>query len=87
MARVELYGTRLCPYCIRARQLLQQKGVRYQEIPVDSDPDKRREMQQRGGGYTVPQIFINDQSIGGFTDLWSLEQSGELDRLLAANGA
>ena len=77
-----MYSTRFCPYCMRARQLLQAKGVEPVEIAVDHEPDKRAEMQLRTGRSSVPQIFIDDQHVGGYTDLWRLGQSGELDVLL-----
>jgi glutaredoxin 3 len=63
--------------------LLDKKHVRYDEIRIDQDPDKKEEMIQRSGRRTVPQIFINDQPIGGFDDMWELEQKGELDALLS----
>lgn len=83
MARIEIYSTMQCPYCVRAKMLLDAKGVDYEEIHVDDNPERREEMLRRSGGKrTVPQIFINDRSIGGFDDLWQLEQSGQLDDLL-----
>lgn len=82
MAKVVIYSTNVCPYCVRAKTLLQQKKVDYKEVRVDVDNHKRAEMIELSGRKTVPQIFINEQHIGGFDDLWQLEQSGELDRLL-----
>jgi glutaredoxin 3 len=82
MAKVVVYSTATCPYCVRAKMLLDQKKVAYEEIWVDRDDQKREEMVTRSGRRTVPQIFINDQPIGGFDDLWALEQKGELDQLL-----
>jgi glutaredoxin 3 len=82
MAHVVVYYTASCPYCIRARQLLDAKGVAYEGIRVDTNPALRQEMQQKSGRYTVPQIFINQQAIGGCTELYALENSGELDQLL-----
>lgn len=82
MAKVIVYTTRHCPYCLRAKALLDRKQVSYQEIPVDSDPEARDKMIQMSGRRTVPQIFINDKPIGGFDDLYVLDQTGELDRLL-----
>ena len=79
---VTLYSTRFCPYCIRARQLLSGKSIRYTDIAVDNDPQKRREMMQRSGRHTVPQIWIGRQHIGGFDDLALLERQGCLDELL-----
>lgn len=80
---VLMYTTRFCPYCIRARDLLSTKGVAYEEIAVDGDQDKRREMVARSGRRTVPQIWIGDRHVGGFDDLWVLEQQGQLDELLS----
>ncbi|MBA3581484.1 MAG: glutaredoxin 3 [Gammaproteobacteria bacterium] len=85
MARVIVYYTPSCPYCMRARQLFDAKGVNYEGIRVDTDPALRREMQQKSGRYTVPQIFINQQAIGGCDELYDLEAQGELDNMLAAN--
>ncbi len=82
MAKVEVYSTARCPYCIMAKQLLERKGVSYHEIRVDKDNAKRQEMMQKSRRRTVPQIFINDQAIGGYTDLLSLERSQRLDELL-----
>jgi glutaredoxin 3 len=83
MAKVEIYTSANCSYCIRAKKLLEQKGIKYIEIPVDQDNSKRDEMLKRSGGKrTMPQIFINDRSIGGYDDLWALEQKKELDQLL-----
>jgi glutaredoxin 3 len=80
-ARVVLYGTRFCPYCIAAKKLLKKKGVRYEDILV-STGEMRREIEQRSGQRTVPQIFINDKSIGGFDELYGLEEDGLLDAML-----
>ena len=82
MAKVVIYSTNYCPYCDRAKSLLQMKGVQYEEIRVDRDDQKRLEMMEKSGRRTVPQIFIDDQPIGGFDDLWALEQQGKLDQLL-----
>ena len=78
-----MYTTRFCPFCIRARELLSTKGVAYEEIAVDGDRDKRQEMMARSGRRTVPQIWIGDRHVGGFDDLWRLEQQGQLDELLS----
>ncbi|MDX1804253.1 MAG: glutaredoxin 3 [Alcanivorax sp.] len=83
MAKVEMYSTAWCPFCVRAKQLLKSKAVAFVDTDVDREPQKRAEMMQRGGGRTVPQIFINDQPVGGCDELYALERSGELDRLLA----
>ncbi len=79
---VTLYSTRFCPYCIRAKALLESKGVAYTDIGVDAEPALRREMMQRSGRSTVPQIWIDDRHIGGYDDLALLERNGELDSLL-----
>lgn len=80
---VTMYSTRFCPYCVRARQLLDAKGVDYTDIAVDEQPQLRREMMERSGRRTVPQIWIGDEHVGGFDDLWSLERQGRLDDMLA----
>jgi glutaredoxin 3 len=80
---VTMYATGWCPYCDRARGLLQRKGVVYREIKVDEDPAQRDTMLKRSGGRrTVPQIFIGDRHVGGFDDLYALDKAGELDQLL-----
>lgn len=81
-ARVEIYATRFCGYCSRARQLLESKGVPFHEIPVDREPARRDEMVKRSGRRTVPQIFINDRHVGGYDDLYALERNGQLDEWL-----
>ena len=83
MAKVEVYSTGQCPYCVMAKQLLERKGVSYTEIRVDSDPAKRQEMMQKSRQRTVPQIFINGEAIGGYTDLLALDRSKKLDGRLA----
>lgn len=80
---VTVYTTRFCPYCTAARRLLDAKGVVYDEIPVDGNPALRQEMTARAGQRTVPQIWINEQHVGGYTELAALEQRGKLDSLLA----
>jgi glutaredoxin 3 len=80
---VTMYSTGWCPYCERARALLQRKGVTYNEVKVDEDPAQRSTMLERSGGRrTVPQIFIGDRHVGGFDDLYALDRAGELDKLL-----
>ena len=80
---VTMYSTGWCPYCERARGLLQRKGVAFQEVKVDDDPAQRMTMLERSGGRrTVPQIFIGDRHVGGFDDLYALDKAGELDKLL-----
>ncbi len=82
MANVEIYCTRLCPYCIRARNLLDKKGVSYTEYCLDEKPQLRPEMEKRAGQTSVPQIFIDDHHIGGFDDMAELDVGGELDEKL-----
>jgi glutaredoxin 3 len=83
-ANVEIYTWQLCPYCIRARLLLWWKGVNYTEYKIDGDETARAKMAERANGRrTVPQIFVNDQHIGGCDDLYRLDTEGKLDRLLA----
>jgi glutaredoxin 3 len=85
MAKIEIYSTQVCPYCVRAKDLLTRKGAQFTEIHVDNDDALRATMMARAGGRrTVPQIFINDQHIGGCDDLYALEQAGKLDPLLKA---
>ncbi len=82
MAKIEIYSSISCPYCVMAKQLLDRKGVAYTEIRVDLDPTKRQEMMKKSRQRTVPQIFINDESIGGYTDLVAINNSQRLDSLL-----
>ena len=83
MAVVEIYTTKTCPYCVRAKKLLDAKGVSYQEIDVSEDQNLRQFMVEKAGGRTsVPQIFINDHYVGGCDDLHALDKAGELDPLL-----
>lgn len=82
MAKIVVYSTATCPYCVRAKDLLTSKGLSYEEVRVDIDSKAREEMMQKSGRRTVPQIFINDEPIGGFDDLYALDQSGQLDELL-----
>ncbi len=78
--KVEMYTIATCPYCDQAKQLLARKGISYTEIRIDLDPGKRSEMLERTGGRrTVPEIFIGNELIGGYDDLWAYEQSGKLD--------
>ena len=83
MPKIEIYSTLFCPYCTRAKRLLDQKGIGYTEIDVIADTSKRGEMVHRAGGRTsVPQIFIDGRHIGGCEELYALERRGELDALL-----
>jgi glutaredoxin 3 len=79
---VLMYATSWCPYCSRARQLLEMKGVKFREIDLDEQPEARAEMIKRSGRRTVPQIFIGDTHVGGSDDLHALDASGGLDPLL-----
>ena len=81
-AKVEIYTTPICGYCNRAKSLLKKKGVEFKEINVMMSQDKRREMEERSNGHTVPQIFINGKSIGGSDDLFELDLDGELNAML-----
>jgi glutaredoxin 3 len=83
---VTMYTTAVCPYCTRAERLLESKGVtELKKIRVDLDPEQRTLMMQKTGRRTVPQIYIGDTHVGGFVDLYALDQAGALDALL--NGA
>ena len=85
MTEVTIYTKPYCPYCLRAVDLLDKKGVAYTEIEAAFDPDKRQEMMQRANGRaTFPQIFIGERHIGGCDEMMALERAGELDPLLAA---
>jgi glutaredoxin 3 len=77
-----MYSTSWCPYCARARRLLQMKGAAFREIDIDDQPEARAEMMKRSGRRTVPQIFIGDKHVGGSDDLHALDASGGLDPLL-----
>lgn len=80
---IVMYSTGWCPYCERARALLERKGAAFREIKVDEDPAERATMLTRSGGRrTVPQIFIGDRYVGGFDELYALDKAGELDELL-----
>lgn len=84
-ARVRVYSTQICPYCIRAKVLLKERGIAFEEIDVTGDADQRAWLvEATGGRRTVPQIFINDEAIGGFDDLRKLDLSGELAKKIAA---
>ncbi|SDE26504.1 glutaredoxin 3 [Rhodospira trueperi] len=88
MPRVEMYTTPICPFCVRAKQLLAQKGVAFEEHNVMLDPAMRGQMMERAGGArTVPQIFINGQHVGGCDELYALDAKSGLDPLLAGEPA
>ena len=83
-AHVQMYTTAVCPYCVRAEQLLRQRGVTdIEKIRIDLEPDRRDEMIERTGRRTVPQIFISGRHIGGCDDLYAVDRAGELAPLLA----
>lgn len=82
-AKVEIYTWRSCPFCIRAKGLLDKKGVEYTEYSIDGDEDARDKMRSRASGRSsVPQIFIDDRHIGGCDDIYALDARGELEPLL-----
>jgi glutaredoxin 3 len=85
MARVTMYSTGACPYCVMAERLLKAKGVaEIEKVRIDLDPARRAEMMQRTGRRTVPQIYVGERHVGGYDDLSALDRSGGLDPLLAA---
>ncbi len=83
MKPIRIYTTAWCPYCSRAKSLLERKGAAYDEIDVGMVPGARAEMEARSGRHTVPQIWIGDAHVGGCDDLHALERAGRLDALLA----
>ena len=86
--KVEVYTWRTCPYCIQAKGLLREKGVEFTEYSIDGDEAARTKMAQRSHGRrSVPQIFIDDQHVGGCDDIYELDGQGKLDSLLTAKGA
>jgi len=87
VALAKLYTTRWCPYCVRARMLLSDLGVEFDEIDVGAQPELRREMMDLSGRHTVPQIWIGDQHIGGFDDMNALHRAGQLVPLIESTGA
>ena len=85
MSRVLMYSTAVCPFCLRAEQLLTRKGVTdIEKVRIDLDPERRDEMMQRTGRRTVPQIYIGETHVGGCDELYELERQGKLESLLAA---
>ncbi|WP_296056367.1 glutaredoxin 3 [uncultured Amphritea sp.] len=83
MPQITVYSNNWCPFCRRAKMLLNHKGASYNEINIEAEPGARQEMIQCSGRTSVPQIFINDLHVGGCDDLFALEQQGKLDPLLA----
>ena len=84
MIRIQIYTTRWCGYCVRAKTLLDEKGIPYDEVSLDDDPGFRSSLFDLTDGWTVPQIVIDGTPIGGYTELWRLDTSGALDEQLAA---
>ena len=82
-ARIRMYTTRWCGYCVRAKALLESRGLDYEEITLDDDPQFRKSLHELTGGWTVPQILIDEKPIGGYTELWALDKRGALERLAA----
>ena len=78
-----MYTTRWCGYCVRAKALLDARGLEYEEILLDDDPAFRQRLLELTGNWTVPQILIDDRPIGGYTELWQLDRAGELELLAA----
>jgi len=84
MSKIEIYSGNFCPYCIRAKSLLKQRGLSFTEYNVQAEPDRRMEMLERASGArTIPQIFINDRHVGGCDELYALDRKGELDAWLS----
>jgi glutaredoxin 3 len=83
MERVRIYTTRWCGYCVRAKTLLDGRGIAYEEVQLDDDPAFRETVYELTGNSTIPQIFIDERPIGGYTELWRLDREGALDELLA----
>ena len=79
MATVRLYSTRWCGYCVRAKGLLESRGIEYEEVTLDDDPAFRQKLFDLTGGWTVPQILIDGRPIGGYTELWRLDREGKLE--------
>ncbi len=78
-----MYSTRWCGYCVRAKALLESRGLPFEEIMLDDDPLFRQKLFELTGGWTVPQILIDEEAIGGYTELWALDKRGLLDELAA----
>ena len=83
MATIQMYTTRWCGYCVRAKTLLESRGIPFEEISLDDDPGFRRRLLELTGSWTVPQILIDGRPVGGYAELWQLDRSGELERLAA----
>jgi glutaredoxin 3 len=83
MADIQIYTTRWCGYCVRAKALLDDLGLAYEEVSLDGDPEFRQRLRRETGGWTVPQVVIGARPIGGYAELWRLARSGELDAIAA----
>ena len=83
MAKVVMYSTGVCPFCMMAERLLKSKGVEIEKVRIDLDPVRRTEMMEKTGRRTVPQIYVGDTHVGGYDDLAALDRAGGLDPLLA----
>jgi glutaredoxin 3 len=83
MARIQMYTTAWCGYCVRAKALLEDRGLEYEEVRLDDDPGFRAKLLELSGRWTVPQIFIDGRPIGGYTELWQLDRDGRLEQLAA----
>lgn len=86
MSQVLIYTTKICPYCIMAKRLLDRKGAAYTEINVDGKPELRQELETKTRRRTIPQIYIGDFHVGGFDELYELDQQNKLDALLTGAG-
>jgi len=84
MATVQIYSTRWCGYCVRAKALLDARGIAYEEIALDDDPTFRQKLFDLTGGWTVPQILVDGRPLGGYAELWRLDREGRLADRLAA---
>jgi glutaredoxin 3 len=83
MAEIRMYTTQWCGYCVRAKALLNSRGLEFEEIDLGDDPD-RSALQELTGGWTIPQILIDDRPIGGYEELWRLDREGRLAELVGA---
>ena len=81
---IVMYSSKFCPFCFRAKALLEKKGMKFKELLVDHDPALRQKMMQESGRHTVPQIWLGSHHVGGCDDLFALEAKGQLDAMLAA---
>jgi glutaredoxin 3 len=82
MAKIRIYTTRWCGFCTRAKTLLDSRGLEYDEVSLDDEIGFRQMLMDLTGGWTVPQILVDDRAIGGYTELWRLERDGRLDAML-----